>query len=149
MKEVTFPGVGLSFNINSVAISFLGIDIYWYAIFVVLAFIIAIYLLKKDDGKYNIKYDDVLEVIVILIPMSFICARLYYVLFMFQNYINNPLEIFNLRNGGLAIYGGIIGAIITIIIFCKIKKINVLDMLDYIVPFLPLRTSNWKMGEFF
>lgn len=148
MREITFPGIGISFNIDSIAISICGIDIYWYAIFIVAAFIIALLLLKRDDGKYNIKFEDVLEVLVIGIPIAFICARLYFVLFKLEDYIHNPLEIFNIRNGGLAIYGGIIGATATIAIYCKIKKIKILDMLDYIVPFMPLGQAIGRWGNF-
>lgn len=143
MKEITFPGLGLDFSINSIAISIFGIDIYWYAIFIVIAFALAILFCNRDDGKYNIKSENVLESLLIAIPVSIIFARIYFILFKLDYYMENLSEIFNIRNGGLAIYGGIIGAIITIIIYCKVKKINILDMLDYIVPFLPLRTSYW------
>lgn len=148
MKEITFPGVRIGFNIDSIAISICGVDIYWYAIFIVIAFIIALLLLKRDDGKYNIKFEDVLEVLVIGIPIAFICARLYFVLFKLEDYIHNPLEIFNIRSGGLAIYGGIIGCVITIMVYCKIKKIKVLNMLDYIVPYLPLGQAIGRWGNF-
>lgn len=143
MKEITFPGLGLDFSINSIAISIFGIDIYWYAIFIVIAFALAILFCNRDDGKYNIKSENVLESLLIAIPVSIIFARIYFILFKLDYYMENLSEIFNIRNGGLAIYGGIIGSIITIIIYCKVKKINILDMLDYIVPFLPLRTSYW------
>ncbi len=149
MKEIVFSGLNIKLNINSVAINIFGINIYWYAIFIVLAFIIAIFLCKKDKRNYNISFDNILQLAIIMIPVSIICARLYFVLFKMNEYVQNPIEILNIRNGGLAIYGGIIGAIVTIIIFCKIKKINVLDMLDYIVVYLPLRAGYRKMGKFF
>ena len=75
------------------------------------------------------------------------CARIYYVLFDLKYYIKEPLQIFNLRNGGLAIYGGIIGGAVTCYIYCKKKKINILDLLDFIAPCLALRTSNREMGQ--
>lgn len=149
MKEILFPGFNLNFQINSVAINIFGIEVYWYAIFIVLGFILAIFLCKKDDGKYNIKFDDILTLIVMLIPVSIICARIYFVAFKMDYYMQNPLEIFNIRNGGLAIYGGIIGAIITIAIFSKIKKIRLLDILDYIAPYLPLGQAIGRWGNFF
>jgi phosphatidylglycerol:prolipoprotein diacylglycerol transferase len=147
MNKITFPGFGMKFEINSIAINLFGIDIYWYAIFIVLAFAIGIAFCKKDDGKYNIKFEDILNILIFLIPISIICARLYFVLFKLDYYAKNPLEIFNIRNGGLAIYGGIIGAVITILVYCKYAKLSVLDVIDYIAPYLPLRTSNWKMGK--
>lgn len=149
MKYINFDGLGLEFSVDNIALNIGGIDIYWYAIFIVLAFIIGILLCKKDDGKYNITFDNILELLVITIPVSIICSRLYFVLFKLDYYIQNPIEIFSIENGGLAIYGGIIGATITIIIYSKCKKINTLDTLDYIIPYLPLRTSNRAMGKFF
>ena len=149
MKEITFPDLNLVFNIDSIAINIGGISIYWYAILIVSAFIIGIIFCKNDDGKYSVKFDDILELMIMLIPISVISARIYFVLFKLNYYIQNPIEIFDIRNGGLAIYGGIVGAIIVILAFCKAKKINTLDMLDYIVPYLALRSINWKMGELF
>ena len=149
MKNITFPSLNLSFKIDSIAVSFGNTSIYWYAICIVIAFVISIILCKKDDGKYNIKFVNILEVLIILIPVSIFCVRLYYVLFKLDYYFDYPKEILDFRNGGLAIYGGIIGAIIVITIYCKKNKINIFDMLDYIAPYLSLRPSDWKMGKFF
>lgn len=149
MREIKFPGLGLELKINNIAISIGNVDIYWYAICIVLAFVIGCLFCKKDDGKYNIKYEDILELFIFVIPTSIIGARLYFVIFNLKDYINNPIEILNVRNGGLAIYGGIIAAIITICIYCKIKKMKVLDILDYIVPYLPLGQSIGRWGNFF
>ncbi len=149
MEVVNFEGLGLSFNINNVLININGFKIYWYAVFIVVGIILSIILCKKDDGKYNIRFDDILTLIIFLIPISIISARIYYVIFKLDSYIQNPIEILNIRNGGLAIYGGIIGAIITIIVFCKKKKIKVLDMLDFFAPYLALSQSIGRWGNFF
>lgn len=149
MNTINFEGLGLSFKVNRVAIDLWGIEIYWYGILIVLGFILTLILCKKDDGKYNIKFDDILQLIIIALPISIICARSYYVIFNFNTYISNPIEIFNIHNGGLAIYGGIIGAIGTIAVYCKLKKINLLDTLDYLAPFLPLGQSIGRWGNFF
>lgn len=149
MKEIIFPGFNLSLKINRIAISIAGINIYWYAILIVMAFCIALILCKKDNGKYNIFFDTILDMSIIVIPISILCARMYYIAFNLGYYIQNPLEIFNIRNGGLAIFGGIIGGILAISIYCYKKKINVLDMLDYIVPYLPLGQAIGRWGNFF
>ena len=149
MREILFPGLNLKFQINSIAVNIGNLSIYWYAIFIVSAFVIAILFFKKDDGKYKIKFEDIMELFLVLIPVSIVFARLYFVIFKFDYYINNPVEILDIRNGGLAIYGGIIGAIITILVFCKIKKINFLDVLDYIVPYLALGQAIGRWGNFF
>jgi len=149
MKEIIFPEINLNFKINSIAANIFGTDIYWYAIFIIGAIAIGVILCKRDDGRYDIKFDDVMTSILILIPISIICARLYYVLFSLEHYINNPLKILNIRDGGLAIYGGIIGGSISIYIYSKFKKINFLDLLDYIIPFLALGQSIGRWGNFF
>jgi len=147
MKEILFNGLKIKMNINSIAISIGNIDIYWYAIFIVLAFVVALVLLKKDENRYDIKFEDVLELFILIIPVSIVCSRLYFIIFKLDEYIQNPIKILNIRNGGLAIYGGIIGGFIVTSIFCKSKKIKLLNMLDYIVPYIPLRSSNRKMGQ--
>lgn len=149
MKEIHFTGLGLELEVNSIAIKLGNISIYWYAIFIVIAFSVAILLCKKDDGKYNIKFEQILEILLFIMPISIICARLYFVMFKLDYYIQNPTEIINIRNGGLAIYGGIIGAILTILVYCKTKKINFLDILDYFVPYLVLGQAIGRWGNFF
>ena len=149
MNIVSFPGLNLKLQLSRIAFSIGNIDIYWYAILIVLAFVIALIIFKINDGKFNIEFSSLLDLSIYLIPISILSARLYYVIFNIEQYIQNPLQIFNFRNGGLAIYGGIIGGAITCYIFCKKRKINILDLLDYIVPCLALRTINWKMGQFY
>ena len=149
MNEVTFPLLNLKLQLTKVAFSIGNIEIYWYAILMMIAFIVAIIIFKIKDGKFGIKFSDMLDLSLCVIPISIISARIYYVLFNLNYYINSPDQIFNLKAGGLAIYGGIIGGLITCYIFCRIRKIDFLDLLDYIVPCLALRTSNRKMGEFY
>lgn len=142
MNVITFPGLNLQFNINRVALSIGGISIYWYAILMTSAFAISLLIYKLKNGKFEIKFSDILDLALLVIPISIVSARLYYILFNLEYYVANPTQIFNLRSGGLAIYGGIIGGAVTCYIFCKKRKIDLLDLLDYIVPCLALRTIN-------
>lgn len=148
MNTVIFPSINLELNIKRVAFSIFGIDIYWYGIIIALAIMIALLILKLQDGKFGIEFNTILDLAIYLIPISLISARIYYVLFNLQQYTNNPLKIFNLRDGGMAIYGGIIGGLITCIIFCKKRKIKILNMLDYIVPVLALGQAIGRWGNF-
>ena len=148
MEKINFEGLGLSFNINN-SFDINGVKIYWYGIIIITGIVIALLLCKKDDGKYNIKFEDILELFLFVLPLSIICARLYYILFRLDYYMQNPQEILNIRNGGLAIYGGIIGGILTIIVFCKKKKIKFLNMLDYLAPYLALGQCIGRWGNFF
>lgn len=76
-------------------------------------------------------------------------ARIYYVLFNLSKYLNEPLKIFAIKDGGIAIYGGIIAIAIYTFIFCKIKKKNFLDLADYLIPYLALGQSIGRWGNFF
>lgn len=148
MNTVYFPLLNLKFTINNIAFSIFGIDIYWYAILIVGAMIAGIIILKLRDGLYGIKFETVIDLVLYLIPISIISARLYYVLFDLDFFLKEPMQILNIRTGGMAIYGGIIGGAITSFVFCKKKNIQILDLFDYIAPALALRPSNRKMGEF-
>lgn len=134
--------------IPRVALSIGNIDIYWYAIIISFAIIVGFIWAKVNDGKYNVKYDDIFDLSLFMIPIAIISARAYYVIFNLDYYLKSPIEIFNLRNGGIAIYGALIGAVITIIIFCKIKKINMIDLMDYLAPIIPLSQAIGRWGNY-
>ena len=134
--------------IPKVAFELFGISIYWYAILIVSAMIIAVFWCRFHDGRFGIKFEKLLDLAIIMIPVAIICARLYYVLFSLDYYLKYPTEIFDIKNGGLAIYGGIIGGAIVILIFGKIKKIKVLDITDYIVPVVAMCQSIGRWGNY-
>ena len=148
MHTITFPLFNLKLEISRIAFTIGGVSIYWYAIFIIFAFILALIIFKIRDGKFGIKFSDILDLSIYLIPITILSARLYYVIFNAKYYLSNPIQILNFRNGGLAIYGGIIGGAITCYIFCKKRKINLLDLLDFIAPCLALRTIHRKVGKF-
>ena len=125
-----------------------SIDIRWYAIIIVSAMILALLICKKYNGRYGIKFETILDFSLIVIPISIICARIYFVLFSFDLYKDNLWEVFKINNGGLAIYGAIIGGLIVIGILCKIKKINFLDLTDYIAPVIALAQSIGRWGNY-
>ena len=135
-------------EISNVAFSIFGLDIYWYAIFIVVAIILGILWCKKNDGRFGIKYNDIIDLCLFLLPISFICARAYYCIFEWESFKGNLIQVFNIRNGGLAIYGGLIGGTITTFVFCKIRKINFLDLIDYVVPVVALGQSIGRWGNF-
>lgn len=130
------------------AFSIGSVEIYWYAIIITTAILIGYIWARAKNGRYGIKYDDVFNLSFFMIPIAVICARLYYVLFNLDYYASNPGQIFNYRNGGIAIYGALIGAIATIIVFCKVKKMKMLDVLDYLAPIIPLCQAMGRWGNY-
>lgn len=149
MKTVAFPLFNLNLKISDVAFSIFGVEIYWYAIMIVTAMVVALLVLKLREKYFDIKFSDIVDLAIYVIPISIISARIYYILFSLNDYIAKPISILEFRSGGLAIYGGIIGGLITCYIFCKKRKINFIDLLDYIVPSLAIGQSIGRWGNFF
>lgn len=134
--------------ISNIAFELFGVPIYWYAILIVSSMILAIIWSKFHDGRYNLKFDDLLDLAIIMLPVAIICARLYYVIFSLDYFMENPSDIIKIKNGGLAIYGGIIGGLIVILIYSKIKKMKLLDITDYIVPIVAFCQSIGRWGNY-
>ncbi len=149
LNIVRFPEFNLEFKFSKIAFSVFGIEIYKYAICIVLGLICALILCKISKEKFDEEYDFVLENFIIGIIFGIIGARLYFVLFNLEYYKQNILEIFNIRDGGLAIYGGLIFGAISIIINCKIQKKDFLNFFDYIVPFVAIGQCIGRFGNFF
>ncbi len=149
MNEVKFPGLNIELEVSDVIFSINNIEIHWYAVLIIVPIIICMIAMIKHCKEANLKYEYMLELFVITIPVAFISARIYYVLFAWDAYKNNLMEIFNIRNGGLAIYGGIIGALVVLLIYSKVRKIKFLDICDMIVPYLALGQSIGRWGNFF
>lgn len=131
---VRFDGLGLSFDIGSIAFQFnIGghtFTIYWYGIIIALGFALAIIYALKRCKDFRIQPDPMIDVVIGGTIGAVIGARLYYVLFSWDAYRGNWKKIFAIHEGGLAIYGGIIGAFAVGWLICKWRKINVLDMFD-------------------
>ena len=146
---ISFPGFGISLNVSRIAFTIFGINIYKYAVCIVFGIVLSMILCYKSNEKFNIKYDFVFESLMQAIIIGLIGARLYYVLFNLDYYIQSPLNIIKLRDGGLAIYGGLICGALAIINKCKREKVNCLDFFDYIAPFIALAQSIGRWGNFF
>lgn len=149
MNLVKFPAFNLEFNFSQIAFYILGIPIYKYAVCIVMGIIVALFLAKISKEKFENKFEDLLEIIIYTIISGVIGARIYFVIFNLNYYLSSPSQILNFRDGGLAIYGGLIFGVIAIYISCRIKKIKFLNFLDYIVPFVAIAQSIGRWGNFF
>jgi len=148
MQPILFPGIGLEINIPRIAFHLLGRDVYWYGIIITCGLLISLLIAKKDKEKYHIDWDDITTFLINAIIVGFVCARLYYVVFKWEYYSQHLDEIVKIWNGGIAIYGGVIGAMVTGIVFCKVKKIPFLSLCDFCVPYLSLAQSIGRWGNF-
>ncbi len=134
---------------NPIAFTIAGIDIRWYGILIGVAFLLAIYISYLRAPKFGIVQDDILDLTIFLIPCSIIGARAYYVIFSYDNYRGNFIQMLNLRAGGLAIHGGIIAGVIVSYIVAKRKKIKFSNLADLIMPQVALAQAIGRWGNFF
>lgn len=132
---------------DRVAISLGPIKIYWYAVLIVIAFVIGIFGCIKEAKKNGLGKEYINDLVFYLIPISLLGARIYYVIFNYSIY-DNVIDIFKIWEGGLAIYGGIIGSIIFLIYYSKKKKKNIYLTLDTIAPYLILGQAIGRWGNF-
>lgn len=134
---------------NPVAFRILGLDIRWYGILIASGILLGILVARYSCKKKDIDYDTFLNTVLISLPIGIIGARLYYVIFEFTYYRNNLLEAFNIREGGLAIHGGIIFGILTAIIYTRYKNVNFFRIADAGAPSIILAQSIGRWGNFF
>lgn len=123
-------------------------EVRWYGILIALGVISALVLAYFNCKRRGLSFEVLSDGFLIAFPCAIIGARLYYVLFEFDNYRNNLIEILNIRQGGLAIHGGLIGAFIAAYIFAKVKKINILEYLDIAAPSIILAQAIGRWGNF-
>ncbi len=146
---VSFPGLGIyDLPINRVAFSVFGVDVYWYGLLIAVAAVLCIIISGREAEKFGIDPDFVLDNFLVVLPSMIIGARLYYVIFSWDMYKDDLLSIFDTRKGGLAFYGGVIGGLLGIIIFHKIKKKKVEPFIDFLVVYVPLGQAIGRIGNF-
>ena len=127
---VAFPGLGLEFTLNRVAFTLFGQNIYWYALIICAGILLAFLYALWEGKREGLKSDVFFDILIVCLPSAIVGARLYYVFSKWDYYSQNLLQIFNIRGGGLAIYGGLIAAVIAAVIYCRIKKVNMMQLFD-------------------
>ncbi len=145
---VTFPGLGLSFEINRVAFSIGGLNIYWYGVLIAVGLVLAMAFAMRHCAEFGIDGDAMVDVLVVGVVMGILSARAYYVAMAPFKY-ESIREILSLRDGGLAIYGGIIGAIVFGGLACKWRKVPVLPMFDVTAMGFLIGQCIGRWGNFF
>lgn len=148
MNVVSFPHLGLTLTISPFAFHIGQKPIYWYALIILSGFLLGLLLASHNCEKRGIKKDHVWDIALFGIIAGIIGARIYYVIFSFDEFKGNLWGIFQIWEGGLAIYGGIIAAFISTAVYCRIKRINFFNALDVCCPGLLLGQSIGRWGNF-
>lgn len=148
LPEVWFPNLNIKiYNLPRVAFSMFGIEIYWYAIIILIGVVTGLLVVTKEAQKTGQNKELYSDFFLYTFPLAIIGARLYYVAFSNTSF-NSIIDIFNIRQGGLAIYGGIIVSIISAFVFCKVKKINLYIFCDTAILGLIIGQAIGRWGNF-
>lgn len=134
---------------DPVAFTIFHIDIMWYAILITTGMVLAVLISCKRAPKHELTADQILNFVIISIPMGIIGSRLYYVIFNWPQYTGDFFKIINIREGGLAIHGALIFGFGTAAILCLIWKVRPLNLLDLVVPTVALAQAIGRWGNFF
>lgn len=148
VNTITFPNLGWSFEINRVAFSLFGIDFYWYGVLIGLGVLLALIYAERTSETFGLNYDDMIDVLFGGIVIGIIGARLYYVVFSWDSYKNDLSSIFDVRSGGLAIYGGIIFGFLSGYLLSKWKKVRFLPLADAVSGGFLIGQSIGRWGNF-
>lgn len=134
---------------DRVAFEIFGRPIYWYGVLMALGIIAAVALAMLESKRKKLHEDTVLDLCLVLIPCGVVGARLYYVAFEWQSYMADPIRILYIWEGGLAIFGAIIGGLIGMAIYARRKKLRFLMLADIVAPGLVLAQAIGRWGNFF
>lgn len=148
INNISFPALGIELSVNRSLFSVFGIDVYTYGVLIALGLCLAFVYAVCEANRVGLSQDDLLNMFIIAVPVSIICARIYYVVFSWADYCENPIELLNIRGGGLAIYGGIIGALLSVFAYCRVKKIGVGKVWDILAVGLPIGQAIGRWGNF-
>ncbi len=145
---VSFPNLGIEIEKMSKYITVFGYDIAYYGIIIGIGMLVALAIVFREAKITGQDQDVYVDFAIVTLLFAIVGARLYYVIFSFDNYKDNLIDIFKIREGGLAIYGGIIGGAIAIIMMCFIKKKNFFKMADSAVLGLVVGQAIGRWGNF-
>ncbi len=129
--DVQFPGLGLEFTINRVALSIGGFDIYWYGVIIAAGMVLAMLFAFRNADDFGINSDRLIDVILVGAVMAIVCARIYYIVFAPFKY-ESIWQMIDIRQGGIAIYGAVIGAFVFGGLMAKIRRIPILPLFDLV-----------------
>ena len=148
-SSISFPFLGLEVNPPR-SLSLGPLNIYLYGVAIALGLILAVvYVCRRSKEFVGLSDDDILDGVLWITPFAIACARLYYVAFSWESYRDNPISILYIWEGGIAIYGSVLGAIAGMAVYCKIKKVKLTALLDLVLMSFLIGQILGRWGNFF
>ena len=149
-------------NFSAISFPFLGIEVnpprtlslgpltaHYYGLIIAVGLMLAVVYACKRSSQFGLREDDVLDGVLWVTPFAILCARAYYVAFSWQDYAANPISALYIWEGGIAIYGGVLGAVVGMAVFCRVKKIRLAALLDLALLGFLIGQSMGRWGNFF
>ena len=147
-STISFPAFGIEWDpIRYFEIG--PLTIYLYGVVIAFGLLLAVVYGLKRSSQFGLKEDDIIDGVLWIVPLAIVCARIYYVIFSWDEYKNDPVLVLYIWKGGLAIYGGVIGAVIGTIIHCRIKKMKLPAVLDLVALGFLIGQMIGRWGNFF
>ena len=148
-STISFPFLGLELNPGrELAIG--PLSIHFYGVVIAIGLMLAVVYACRRSKQFGIKEDDIIDGVLWIVPFAILCARAYYCIFSWAEYKNDPISVLYIWKGGLAIYGGVIGAVIGVIVHCKVfKKISIPALMDLVALGFLIGQSIGRWGNFF
>lgn len=145
---ISFPNLNIRLPIDPVAFTLGSLSVRWYGIIIAGAIVVALLIALRDTRKFGISEDTFVDMFLIALPVAVICARLFYVAVAWRDYVADPIRIFHVWEGGLAIFGVLIGAIVSVVLFSRHRRMNVWTLPDFTIVYLPLAQAIGRWGNF-
>ena len=146
--NISFPSLGI--DIDPVREFSLGpLSIHMYGLVIVFGLVLAVIYCMRRADQFGLTEDHILDGVLWVTPFAFLCARAYYCAFRWDLYAANPISVLYIWQGGIAIYGGVLGAVVGMLVFCKIKKISLGATLDLVLMGFLIGQAIGRWGNFF
>ena len=146
--SISFPSFGITVNPPQ-TVSLGPLTIHLYGLVIAAGLMLAVLYCCRRCKEFGLKEDDILDGVLWITPFAIVCARIYYVAFSWQAYASDPISVLYIWEGGIAIYGGVLGAVLGIAVFCRIKKLKMATVLDLVLLGFLIGQSIGRWGNFF
>lgn len=147
-SAISFPSLGIEVNPGR-GLALGSMTIHYYGLVIAAGLMLAALYACKRSKEFGLKDDDIVDGVLWVTPFAIVCARVYYVAFTWEAYAENPISILYIWEGGIAIYGGVLGAILGVTVFCRVKKLKLATVLDLVLLGFLIGQSIGRWGNFF
>ena len=147
-SSISFPSFGIEVNPSRI-ISLGPLTIHYYGLIIATGLMLAVFYCCKRSAQFGLKEDDILDGVLWITPFAIICARIYYCVFSWHEFAADPISVLYIWNGGIAIYGGVLGTVLGVAVLCRIKKIKLAAVLDLVLLGFLIGQSMGRWGNFF